>query len=159
MTHGLRSWIHALEQASPEFRARWPQHDAGREPAQYKELNQPIVGRLVPEQIPFQAEDAPELTFLLYTSKAGTDTEANRSGSTTYSPISALLPSSGLGSGTGRACLLVRWPTQDYSVACRATIPCNALSSLSPLQPKTDSHGRSLARAAGYRDRSREREM
>lgn len=76
MTHGLRSWIHALEQASPEFRARWPQHDAGREPAQYKELNQPIVGRLVLEQIPFQAEDAPELTFLLYTPKAGTDTEA-----------------------------------------------------------------------------------
>ena len=36
---------------------------------------------------------------------------------------------------------------------------CPVLSSLSSLQSKTGSHGRSLARAAGYRDRGREREM
>src|SRR6266700_4489548 len=56
-----------LEQASPQFRAWWPRHDIQATHTEQKELNHPLVGRLVLQPTTFQVTDAPDLRMVIYT--------------------------------------------------------------------------------------------
>ena len=58
--------IDALMQASPEFRAWWPQHDVLGTPDGRKVLNHPIVGRLLFDLTTFQVYDASDLKLCIY---------------------------------------------------------------------------------------------
>ena len=58
--------IDALTQASPEFRAWWPQHDVLGTPDGRKELNHPIVGRLLFDLTTFQVYDTSDLKLCIY---------------------------------------------------------------------------------------------
>jgi len=56
-----------LELASPQFRAWWPRHDIQATHTEKKELNHPLVGRLVLQPTTFQVTDAPDLRMVIYT--------------------------------------------------------------------------------------------
>ncbi len=56
-----------LEQASPQFRAWWPRYDIQVTHTEKKELNHPLVGRLVLQPTTFQVTDAPDLRMVIYT--------------------------------------------------------------------------------------------
>jgi transcriptional regulator with XRE-family HTH domain len=56
-----------LEQASPQFRAWWPRYDIQVTHTEKKELNHPLVGRLVLQPTTFQVMDAPDLHMVIYT--------------------------------------------------------------------------------------------
>jgi hypothetical protein len=56
-----------LECASPQFRAWWPRHDIQATHTEKKELNHPLVGRLVLQPTTFQVTDAPNLRMVIYT--------------------------------------------------------------------------------------------
>ena len=63
-----------LQRASPEFRAWWPRHDVrGRADAQ-KNLEHPLVGRLMFEHTTLQVPTMPELKVMIYTPLPETDT-------------------------------------------------------------------------------------
>lgn len=72
------SWREALvaelEQASPQFRAWWPQHTLQATHTEKKELNHPLVGRLVLQPTTFQITDAPDLRMIIYTPLAEANT-------------------------------------------------------------------------------------
>lgn len=55
-----------LLEASPEFRAWWPQHDVNQAHITRKELNHPTVGPLVLQSTTLQIADAPQLKLFLY---------------------------------------------------------------------------------------------
>jgi len=55
-----------LEQASPQFRAWWSQHALLATHTEKKELNHPLVGRLVLQPTTFQVTDAPDLRMVVY---------------------------------------------------------------------------------------------
>ncbi|HEY7419920.1 MAG TPA: helix-turn-helix transcriptional regulator [Ktedonobacteraceae bacterium] len=63
----LKALIAELELASPEFRAWWPQHALQATHTEKKELNHPLVGRLVLQPTTFQVVDAPDLRMVIYT--------------------------------------------------------------------------------------------
>jgi hypothetical protein len=63
-----------LEQASPEFRGWWPQHALQATHTGKKELNHPLVGRLVLQPTTFQVTDAPDLRMIVYTPLAEANT-------------------------------------------------------------------------------------
>lgn len=63
----LKALIAELELASPEFRAWWPQHAIQTTHTGKKELNHPLVGRLVLQPTTFQVIDAPDLRMVIYT--------------------------------------------------------------------------------------------
>ncbi|GER90359.1 transcriptional regulator [Dictyobacter vulcani] len=65
-----------LQRVSPEFRAWWPRHDVrGRDDAQ-KDMEHPLVGRLMFEHTTLQVPTAPELKVMIYTPLPETDTLA-----------------------------------------------------------------------------------
>lgn len=51
---------------SPEFRQWWPHHEILGTPEGRKELNHPLVGRLVFEHTTFVVSDTPNLQLVLY---------------------------------------------------------------------------------------------
>jgi transcriptional regulator with XRE-family HTH domain len=63
----LKALVVELEQASPEFRAWWSQHALLATHTGQKELNHPLVGRLVLQPTTFQVADAPDLRMIIYT--------------------------------------------------------------------------------------------
>jgi Helix-turn-helix. len=63
-----------LQRVSPEFRAWWPRHDVrGRADAQ-KDIEHPLVGRLMFEHTTLQVPTMPELKIMIYTPLPETDT-------------------------------------------------------------------------------------
>ncbi|CCF85241.1 helix-turn-helix transcriptional regulator [Nitrolancea hollandica] len=66
--------IRDLERASPEFRQWWSVHDVAARPVDQKELDHPVVGRLLLQQSGFQVIDHPELTVAVYLPAPGTET-------------------------------------------------------------------------------------
>lgn len=63
-----------LELASPDFREWWPHHDIQATHTEKKELNHPLVGRLVLQPTTFQVADAPDLRMVIYTPLAEANT-------------------------------------------------------------------------------------
>jgi transcriptional regulator with XRE-family HTH domain len=63
----LKDLVAELEQASPHFRAWWPQHALQGTHTEQKELHHPLVGRLVLQPTTFQVTDAPDLRMIIYT--------------------------------------------------------------------------------------------
>jgi transcriptional regulator with XRE-family HTH domain len=65
-----------LQRISPEFRAWWPRHDVrGRFDAE-KNIEHPLVGRLMFEHTTLQVPAAPDLKVMIYTPQPQTDTLA-----------------------------------------------------------------------------------
>lgn len=62
----LKVLIAEMEQASPQFRAWWPQHALQATHTEQKELHHPLVGRLVLQPATFQVTDAPDLRMVIY---------------------------------------------------------------------------------------------
>ncbi len=62
-----RALVAELEHASPHFRAWWPQYAVQASHAEKKELNHPLVGRLVLQPTTLQVKDAPDLRMIIYT--------------------------------------------------------------------------------------------
>jgi transcriptional regulator with XRE-family HTH domain len=63
----LKALVAELELASPEFRAWWPQHAIQTTHTEKKELNHPLIGRLILQPTTFQVTDAPDLRMVIYT--------------------------------------------------------------------------------------------
>jgi transcriptional regulator with XRE-family HTH domain len=61
------SLVTELEQVSPQFRAWWTRYDIQVTHTEKKELNHPLVGRLVLQPTTFQVTDAPDLRMVIYT--------------------------------------------------------------------------------------------
>ena len=70
----LKALVAELELASPEFRAWWPHHAIQATHSGKKELNHPLVGRLVLQPTTFQVTDAPDLRMVIYTPLAEANT-------------------------------------------------------------------------------------
>lgn len=70
----LTELIEDLQRVSPEFRQWWPRHDVYGRPYGRKEYEHPAAGRLVFEYTAFQATEAPDLRFVVYTPLPGSDT-------------------------------------------------------------------------------------
>jgi transcriptional regulator with XRE-family HTH domain len=70
----LKALVAELELASPQFRAWWPQHAIQTTHTGKKELNHPLVGRLVLQPTTFQVTDAPDLRMVVYTPLAEANT-------------------------------------------------------------------------------------
>ena len=70
----LTELIEDLQRVSPEFRQWWPRHDVYGRPYGRKEYEHPAAGRLVFEYTAFQATEAPDLRFVVYTPLVGSDT-------------------------------------------------------------------------------------
>jgi len=63
-----------LQRVSPEFRAWWPRHDVrGRADAR-KDIEHPVLGRLMFEHTTLQVPAMPELKIMIYTPLPETDT-------------------------------------------------------------------------------------
>ena len=62
----LKALVAELELASPQFRVWWPQHALQATHTERKELNHPLVGRLVLQPTTFQVTDAPDLRMVIY---------------------------------------------------------------------------------------------
>ncbi len=76
--HADEEWfkrlIADLQRVSPEFRAWWPRHDVlGRSDAR-KDIEHPLVGRLMFEHTTLQVPTMPELKIMIYTPLPETDT-------------------------------------------------------------------------------------
>jgi transcriptional regulator with XRE-family HTH domain len=65
-----------LEQASPEFRAWWPQHEIKGDTDGRKELLHPVAGRLLFEHAAFKHAERSEQRVILYTPLPDDDTPA-----------------------------------------------------------------------------------
>jgi hypothetical protein len=67
----IEQFVADLKQASPEFRAWWPQHDIewSCDPHE-KELNHPQVGRLMLYSTTLVMPDAPTLHMVVFTSRS-----------------------------------------------------------------------------------------
>jgi transcriptional regulator with XRE-family HTH domain len=65
-----------LQRVSPEFRAWWPRHDVRGRADALKDIEHPLVGRLMFEHTTLQVPTAPELKVMIYTPLPGTDTLA-----------------------------------------------------------------------------------
>ncbi len=63
----FKALVADLEQISPEFRVWWALHDIQAAHAGPKELNHPLVGRLVLQSSTFEVVDAPDLRMIIYT--------------------------------------------------------------------------------------------
>src|SRR5258706_6993121 len=69
-----KTLVAELELASPEFRAWWPHHAIQATHTGKKELNHPLVGRLVLQPTTFPVTDAPDLRMVIYTPLSGANT-------------------------------------------------------------------------------------
>lgn len=63
-----------LQRVSPEFRAWWPRHDVHGRSDTRKDIEHPLVGRLMFEQTTLQVPTLPELKIMIYTPLPETDT-------------------------------------------------------------------------------------
>jgi hypothetical protein len=63
-----------LQRVSPEFRAWWPRHDVGGRSEARKNIEHPLVGRLMFEHTTLQVPTMPELKIVIYTPLPETDT-------------------------------------------------------------------------------------
>ncbi len=70
----LNELIAELQQASPEFRAWWPEHEIVLDCGSVYEINHPQVGRLALRQTSFPLPDQPGLQMVLYAPLAQEDT-------------------------------------------------------------------------------------
>jgi transcriptional regulator with XRE-family HTH domain len=65
-----------LSRASPEFAAWWPRNDVHGTPQGAKEIEHPLVGRLMMEPTFLQLAQTPDLWMIVYTPLPGTETAA-----------------------------------------------------------------------------------
>ncbi len=63
-----------LQRVSPEFRAWWPRHDVRGSSDTRKDIEHPLVGRLMFEHTILQVPTQPELKIMIYTPLPETDT-------------------------------------------------------------------------------------
>lgn len=63
----LNELIAELQQASPEFRAWWPEHDIVLDCGSLYEINHPTAGRLALHPTVFPMPEQPELQMIVYT--------------------------------------------------------------------------------------------
>jgi transcriptional regulator with XRE-family HTH domain len=63
-----------LQRVSPEFRAWWSRHDVRGRSDALKEIEHPLVGRLIFEHTTLQVPTQPELKIMIYTPLPETDT-------------------------------------------------------------------------------------
>jgi len=63
-----------LQRVSPEFRAWWPRHDVRGSSDTRKDIEHPLVGRLMFEHTTLQVPTLPELKIMIYTPLPETDT-------------------------------------------------------------------------------------
>ncbi len=63
-----------LQRVSPEFRAWWPRHDVRGRSDALKDIEHPLVGRLMFEHTTLQVPAMPELKVMIYTPLPETDT-------------------------------------------------------------------------------------
>lgn len=75
----LTELIADLQQASPEFRAWWPEHDIRLACGSLYEINHPQVGRLALHPTVFAMPEQPDLQMIVYTPLAQEDTAAKLS--------------------------------------------------------------------------------
>ncbi|MGJ3249707.1 MAG: helix-turn-helix transcriptional regulator [Elainellaceae cyanobacterium] len=66
--------INNLEVASPEFRLWWTEHDILGRTDGRKEINHPLVGRLILNYIVFKVADSPNLEVVMYLPLSESDT-------------------------------------------------------------------------------------
>ncbi len=62
----FKELIERVQKISPEFRQWWPRHEILGTPEGRKELNHPLVGKLVFEHTTFVVSDTPSLQLVLY---------------------------------------------------------------------------------------------
>lgn len=72
----LTELIAELQQASPEFRTWWPEHEIMLDCGSLYEINHPLVGRLALHPTVFPMPEQPELQMIVYTPLAQEDTAA-----------------------------------------------------------------------------------
>jgi transcriptional regulator with XRE-family HTH domain len=72
----LTELIAELQQASPEFRAWWPEHEIVLDCGSIYEINHPLVGRLALHPTVFPMPEQPDLQMIVYTPLAQDDTTA-----------------------------------------------------------------------------------
>ena len=75
----LSELIAELQQASPEFRAWWPEHEIVLDCGSLYEMNHPLVGRLALHPTVFPMPEQPDLQMIVYTPLAQEDTAAKLS--------------------------------------------------------------------------------
>jgi hypothetical protein len=63
-----------LQRVSPEFRAWWPRHDVRGRAEARKDIEHPLVGKLMFEHTTLQVPTKPELKIMIYTPLPETDT-------------------------------------------------------------------------------------
>jgi transcriptional regulator with XRE-family HTH domain len=68
--------INTLRKSSPEFCKEWKRHEVARTSVGRKEVDHPVVGRLVFEHAVFNPGDAPEQRMILYSPQPEEDTPA-----------------------------------------------------------------------------------
>jgi len=66
--------VAALQQASPEFRKWWSCHDVARPLDWQKELDHPVVGKLLLDSSTFEVHPTGSLRLVVYTPAVETDT-------------------------------------------------------------------------------------
>ena len=76
----LNELIAELQQASPEFRAWWPEHEIVLDCGGLNEINHPEVGGLVLHATVFPMPEQPDLQMIVYTPLAQEDTAAKLRG-------------------------------------------------------------------------------
>lgn len=78
-THVNEAWfqdlVSDLSHRSDEFRRWWQEYALELRPVAYKELNHPVVGRLMLEQTALLLDDSSGRRLILYTPQPGTGTE------------------------------------------------------------------------------------
>lgn len=72
----LTRLIADLQQASPEFRAWWPEHDILLDCGSLYEINHPLAGRLALHPTVFPLPEQPDLQMIVYTPLPQEDTAA-----------------------------------------------------------------------------------
>jgi transcriptional regulator with XRE-family HTH domain len=72
----LNELIAELQQASPEFRAWWPEHEIILDCSSLYEIHHPLVGRLALHSTAFPMPKQPDLQMVVYTPLAQEDTAA-----------------------------------------------------------------------------------
>jgi transcriptional regulator with XRE-family HTH domain len=72
----LSDLIADLQQASPQFRAWWPEHDILLDCGSLYEINHPLVGRLALHPTVFPLPEQPDLQMIVYTPLPQEDTAA-----------------------------------------------------------------------------------
>ncbi|GHO99404.1 transcriptional regulator [Reticulibacter mediterranei] len=81
-----------LQRVSPEFRAWWPRHDVRGKADAEKNIEHPLVGRLMFEHTTLQVPAAPDLKVMIYTPQPQTDTLAKLQQLMEMQEVAVVLP-------------------------------------------------------------------